>query len=94
MPSNGVEQSTLPSPHSREDSEDVEADADAEVEDGEDSDYEDDDNMAFAQLEGFFADSATPDEVEYEPSVPVVYPRQRFVGARNVATIKDGQCTS
>ncbi|KAG6868525.1 hypothetical protein C0993_001626, partial [Termitomyces sp. T159_Od127] len=30
------------------------------------------------------------DERNYLPSVPVVFPKQRYSGARNVATIKDG----
>lgn len=37
-----------------------------------------------------FADSSEVDEENFLPHVPVVLPRRRFAGARNVATIKDG----
>jgi hypothetical protein len=51
----------------------------------------DDDNDS----EGFFAvvDSFEADEKSFLPHVPVILPRRRFAGARNVATIKDGEPT-
>lgn len=48
----------------------------------------DDDNDSEGYLE--IADSFEADEESFLPHVPVVLPRRRFAGARNVATIKDG----
>ena len=35
-------------------------------------------------------DEEEDDATDAYGSIPVIYPRQRFVGARNVETIKDG----
>lgn len=40
-----------------------------------------------------FMDSVELDEADLQPHVPVVMPRRRFAGARNVDTIKDGEYT-
>src|ERR1700733_2281850 len=56
-------------------------DQDRDFEGGHDVDSED-------YLE--FADSSEVDEENFLPHIPVVLPRLRFAGARNVATIKDG----
>ncbi|KAG6896389.1 hypothetical protein C0993_008471, partial [Termitomyces sp. T159_Od127] len=47
------------------------------------TDDDDDDDAVYLSLR-------RDDERNYLPSVPVVFPRQRYSGARNVATIKDG----
>ncbi|KAG6860377.1 hypothetical protein C0995_011984 [Termitomyces sp. Mi166 len=52
---------------------------------------DDDDDEDENYLE--FEDLRKHDENNYLPSVPVVLPRQRYSGARNVATIKDGKST-
>lgn len=52
------------------------------------SDDEDEDTMdTFIQFEEDYSDS----EPNYEPQVAIILPRRQFSGARNVATIKDGE---
>ncbi|RDB22735.1 WD repeat protein iqw1 [Hypsizygus marmoreus] len=57
---------------------------DTHTEEHNDGDGDDDD-------EGYleFADFSEGDEENFQPHVPIVLPRRRFAGARNVATIKD-----
>ncbi|KAF5388192.1 hypothetical protein D9615_000443 [Tricholomella constricta] len=57
-----------------------------EDDDDDDADENDDEEEDFLELIG--VDEAN--EENYHPMVPLVYPRQRYTGARNVATIKDG----
>jgi WD repeat-containing protein 42A len=33
-------------------------------------------------------------ELSYHPDIPIIMPRKRFFGARNVDTVKDGEITS
>jgi WD repeat-containing protein 42A len=54
--------------------------------DSEDSHDDDSDHEGYLE----FADSSEVDEESFLPHVPVILPRRRFAGARNVATIKDG----
>jgi hypothetical protein len=57
-----------------------------------DHDQDRDSEDAQDDSEGYieFTNSSEVDEESFLPHVPVVLPRQRFAGARNVATIKDG----
>lgn len=52
-----------------------------------DSDEDDDDNL---RTPTHFEEDYSNSEQNYESQTPVVLPRRRFSGARNVATIKDG----
>ena len=54
--------------------------------DSEDSRDDDSDYEGYLEL----VDSSEADEESFLPHVPVVFPRRRFAGARNIATIKDG----
>jgi hypothetical protein len=58
---------------------------DEDDEDGDDDDDDDDDEM---EDTGLYPAS---DELDVYPSVPYVYPRMKYTGARNVQTVKDGK---
>jgi hypothetical protein len=51
---------------------------------GEEDSNEDEDYIDFIDIDEI-------DEADFQPYVPMVMPRRRFVGARNVDTIKDGE---
>jgi hypothetical protein len=36
--------------------------------------------------------SQDEDVTDEQPNVPIILPRMRYTGARNVSTIKDGKC--
>jgi hypothetical protein len=64
-------------------------DGDEDDEDNDDDGGDGDDDEEEEYLE--IVDMAEADEDNYHPHVPVIFPRQRCAGARNVATIKDGE---
>lgn len=56
-------------------------------EDGDENEDGDDDEDDDDEIHDIFR----VDEPDYHPHVPVILPRKRYLGARNVATIKDGR---
>lgn len=59
--------------------------------DMETSDEESDDNDSTDGDEDE-GDGEYEDQPMYQPTVPVILPRRRYEGARNVRTVKDGMC--
>lgn len=62
--------------------------------DGEDDEDDDNLNDGGDEEEAAYIEFSNLDDVEEEdlfPNVPVIHPRQRYAGARNVMTIKDGE---
>ncbi|KAG6866483.1 hypothetical protein C0991_004001 [Blastosporella zonata] len=74
--------------HSDEGSQDRQIDQQEDMSDNNDGDDDDDDDDDYLELE-YITSKANESEETYLPRVPVVSPRQKFTGARNVATIKD-----
>jgi hypothetical protein len=63
----------------------------ADMDTGSDMDDEDDDNEEWGPHD---YDAADADEVLHDSpwfSIPIVFPRRVFTGARNIDTVKDGQ---
>lgn len=54
---------------------------DQSLDEGEDGDDSDSDSILLDDI----------DDYNYHPLVPIIFPRRRFRGARNVRTVKDGE---